>query len=444
MNRPAFHYRPQRNWINDPNGLCQVNGWYHMFFQYNPHGSVWGDIHWGHARSRDMLRWETMPMALVPQAEKGEIHCFSGSCCKDEQGLPHFFYTSIGDVEAGRGSADGAQQWMALPADAELSRLEQTDEFALTDDIHGPAHVREWRDPCVLRWRGQYLMVLGGCLDGKGCALLYTSPDMRHWTYRHVLAQAEQADNVPWECPNFFPLDDRFVLIYSPCAQVMAKVGVLDDDLRFTCLREEVLEPAQWQGYYAPQAFEDEAGRRILMGWMPECDGELSQEKGWSGVMSLPRVLRVKEDRLLAAPVEGVDSLARWTTVYAAPGETCLTLHGRRLLVRMCCEVKEDVVFRLFAGEACQTTLTLTTRGDLLLDRSCSSTDARISRTPLSRTIPMPEGHAEIFLALDESTLECCVNGQWLSARVYPPEGCDGAYLISPVEAEVLVGEVTE
>jgi len=80
--KPAWHYRPEANWINDPNGLVHHNGWYHMFYQYNPHGDQWGDIHWGHTRSRDLLTWETLPIALTPAAAKGELHCFSGGCCK--------------------------------------------------------------------------------------------------------------------------------------------------------------------------------------------------------------------------------------------------------------------------------------------------------------------------------------------------------------------------
>ena len=71
--KPAWHYRPERNWINDPNGLVQLNGWYHLFYQYNPHGDQWGDIHWSHARSRDLLHWETMPIAMTPDAARGEL-----------------------------------------------------------------------------------------------------------------------------------------------------------------------------------------------------------------------------------------------------------------------------------------------------------------------------------------------------------------------------------
>ena len=160
--RPQWHYRPEKNWINDPNGFVFYKGWYHLFYQYNPHGDEWGDLHWGHARSRDLLRWETLPVALYPQRERKEKHCFSGCCCVDASGKPHFFYTSVGDASDGLDARHGAYQRLALPADEAMTRLVQDDSFALTQEIHHGMTVLDWRDPCVLRRGDQYLMVLVG------------------------------------------------------------------------------------------------------------------------------------------------------------------------------------------------------------------------------------------------------------------------------------------
>lgn len=427
MYLPKFHFRPAANWMNDPNGLCQVNGWYHMFYQYNPHGSKWGDMHWGHARSRDLVRWEELPIAMAPREDWGEIHCFSGGCCKDKKGKPHFFYTSIGPEKIGRDCRDGAQQWMAEPVDDDLTRLVQSRAHAITDEIHGGMHVREWRDPCVIRHQGQYLMTLGGCLDGRGCVLLYTSQDMKNWTYRHVLAQSNLADDKPWECPNFFGLDGKFVLFYSPCGPVMAQVGTLDDALHFHCEHEEVLDPGGWAGYYAPQAFRDEAGRTILFGWMPECDG--GRDKGWSGMMSLPRELHIEDGRLVARPAEEVNSLGSWEERRLQPGETCLARDGRHMMLRFACQVDEPVTLRLFAGPTGETLLRITPEGEVSLCREHACRDAQVDRAPITRQVNLPEGRAEVFLALDGSAVECCVNGKWLTARVYPEEENRSVYL---------------
>ncbi len=438
MHLPKYHFRPDANWMNDPNGLCQVDGWYHMFYQYNPRGDKWGDIHWGHARSRDLFHWEGMPIAMAPDEAKGEIHCFSGGCCKDETGKPHFFYTSVGREEDGRDCVNGAQQWTAEPADGDLTRLVQSDAHAMTDDIHAGMHVRDWRDPYVIRHGEQYLMVLGGCVEEKGCVLLYTSPDMVNWTYRHILAQSDVADGKPWECPNFFEVDGRFVLFYSPCAQVMAQVGTLDEELHFHCEYEEVLDPAAWSGYYAPQAFRDENGRTLLFGWMPECDG---RSKGWSGMMSLPRELHIENGRLTAWPVDGVDSLGLWHSVEALPGETLLAEDGRHMLLRMKTKLDAPINLRLFAGEGCETLLRITPEGEVTLNRERSG-GQQADHSTISRRFPVKDGYVELFLALDGSAVECMVNGAWLSGRVYPEEGAGRVYMACSQQAEVHIGLV--
>ncbi len=395
--KPQWHYRPERNWINDPNGLVQLDGWYHMFYQYNPEGDQWGNIHWGHARSRDLLHWETLPVAMAPDAEKGELHCFSGGCCKDEEGRPHFFYTSIGAQEKGRDSLHGAQQWYAEPADEKLTTLIQTEQDALTDAIHGGMHVRDWRDPCVIRHGGQYVMVLGGCVEERGCMLLYTSPDMRRWTYRHILAQSDKTDGIPWECPNLFPLDGKFGLIYSPCAQVRVKIGTMDAELRFHEEREETLEPDR-NGYYAPQVFRDEEGRTILIGWMPEADHV--PHKGWSGVISLPRVLSITEEGLCAQPVPGAEEL---------PGVQRMQVSRAEL----------PQTWRVHDNGREQTVLTLSADGLLTLDRSRSTVIDGPEIHPIIRSVPVRAVN-DVFIAMDGSVVEVMVNGKWLSGRIYP------------------------
>lgn len=419
--RPIIHYRPEKNWINDPNGLCQVDGWYHLFYQYNPNGSIWGDMHWGHARSKDMYRWEDMPVAMTPDESSGEIHCFSGSCCKDAEGKPHFFYTSIGRGEDSRDCVDGARQQHAEPVDADMTRLVQTSENAIMDSIHGSAHVRNWRDPCVIPYEDMYLMVLGGCLDGRGCILLYTSRDMAHWTYRHVLLQAEKADQVPWECPNLFILNGKAVVFWSPCAAVRYAVGTFDDELHFRQERIGLLDPAGRQGYYAPQAFRDEQGRTILMGWMPEDDGEAAAiRRGWSGVMSLPRLLSIKHGDLCAEPLPGWQTLVG-PGVPMASGDALKA--GQHFILHGKCRAELDslTVILLSTPDGMERTeLTLTSSGMLYLGRSGSSMSSEPNKSAILRKVPLNESVVDFFLCVDGSALECMVNGHWLSGRVYP------------------------
>jgi sucrose-6-phosphate hydrolase SacC (GH32 family) len=107
--RPLFHFRPPAYWMNDPNGTIFRDGYLELFYQHNPYGDQWGNMHWGHARSRDLVHWEHLPIALWPSKDQGEEHCFSGSAAFSGDGRPLLFYTSVAP-SGGR----AFEQWAAL------------------------------------------------------------------------------------------------------------------------------------------------------------------------------------------------------------------------------------------------------------------------------------------------------------------------------------------
>ena len=142
--RPVFHVLPPAQWINDPNGPLFYNGEYHLFYQHNPYGDRWGHMHWGHVRSKDLVHWEHLPIALWPSKAKGEEHVFSGSAVIDRDGKPMLFYTSIG----GR----LPEQWAAVPEDDGLIKWKKHPANPiLTEALHGDVKVHEWRDPFLFR-----------------------------------------------------------------------------------------------------------------------------------------------------------------------------------------------------------------------------------------------------------------------------------------------------
>jgi beta-fructofuranosidase len=295
-NRPVYHLLPPAYWMNDPNGPVYFEGNYHLFYQHNPYGDTWGNMHWGHFRSSDLVQWEDLPIALWPSKDRGEEHVFSGCAVVSNKYRVILFYTSIGNRLP--------EQWAAIPEDGELIRWKKHPANPiLTEKLHGGTKVFEWRDPFVFAHSGQTYMVCGGNLNqGKGGEAVVnvyraTSDDLTSWTYLGVLFKHPDRDVKNIECPLFFPLGDKWVLIVSQGRPVHYFVGDLDaGTMRFKPERRGVMDHGN---YYAPNCLADPRGRRILWGWVPDFPGGA----GWNGCLTLPRVLTIENDgTLVQAP----------------------------------------------------------------------------------------------------------------------------------------------
>jgi beta-fructofuranosidase len=289
--RPVYHVLPPANWINDPNGPLFHKGYYHLFYQHNPYGDEWGHMHWGHARSKDLAHWEHLPIALWPSKSKGEDHVFSGSAAIRKDGTPLLFYTSIGDKRT-------PEQWAAIPADDDLITWKKHPANPiLTEAIHGGTKVHEWRDPYVFEVNGKPYMVCGGNLNasqgGQGIVRVYRAEDetLTKWTDLGTLFQHPDAEVKNVECPIFFPLDGRWVLIVSQGQPVDWFVGDLDEkSMRFTPRTRGKIDYGQ---VYAPSVLlNDPKGRAILWGWVNGFPGG----KGWRHCLTLPRQLSIGLD----------------------------------------------------------------------------------------------------------------------------------------------------
>lgn len=293
-NRPAYHFQPPANWNNDPNGLFYYEGYYHMFYQHNPYGDVWEWMHWGHARSKDLVHWEHLPIAFWPSLEKGERHCFSGSGFIMDDGKPIIFYTSIGH--------ENPEQWAAVPIDDELIHWEKhpANPILVMED-HDGQRINSWRDPFLFREAGKTYMVNGGHpRESTGSLMLYEAEntELTEWKY---LGEAFTGDEKNWECPNFFKVDDKYVLIYSPHGRVEYYTGKFDvSTAKFTSDHHAAIDNGGDWNYYAPNTLQMEDGRRLLFGWIHR----FKTGQGWQGAISLPRDLSIdNKGRLIQQPV---------------------------------------------------------------------------------------------------------------------------------------------
>lgn len=315
--RQHYHFMAQTGWINDPNGLIYYRGKYHFFYQHNPYHGFWDSMHWGHAVSDDMLHWEYLPLALAP-SETYDDHqrggCFSGSAVEHD-GRLYLMYTGT----ANEGSGSEQTQCIAFSDDG--IHFEKYEGNPVLTAPEGVA-VDRFRDPKVWKHEDTYYMVCGAGCDDKGQALLYRSEDMLHWTFFNVLAESRGEWGYMWECPDFYPMGDKYVLMFSPMGsgEHTAVYLIGDFDYETGKFRYHTSSEIDWGfDYYAPQSFLAPDGRRIAVGWANEWewmplwkDWGPTFKEGWCGSFNIPREVRLTENGTLQfVPIVEIESLRK-------------------------------------------------------------------------------------------------------------------------------------
>ncbi len=316
--RPKFHFLAPSNWMNDPNGTIFYNGEYHLFYQYNPFKSKWGSIHWGHASSRDLVHWKHLPIALSPSRNKGENHCFSG-CCVIHDGQPRILYTKIGSL---KDVFYGAEQWLALGTN-DLNRWEKfAHNPVMEDSLHGDLKVRQWRDPYLWKDKDTWYCVLSGHVKWKhrGVVLLYKSSDLKKWQFVGTLYRGQKGQGWTFECPNFFPLGNKYVLLISSFRnKVLCGIGEFRNS-QFVQTSWNVFDHSK--NFYATNTLKDDKGRLIVFGWIK------GGGKGWNGCISLPRILSMDNDNRLK--IEPLPELAMLRADHIQLGATSLKANNNK------------------------------------------------------------------------------------------------------------------
>lgn len=315
--RLKYHFMPQAYWMNDPNGLIYFRGEYHMFYQHHPYSSGWGAMHWGHAKSKDLVHWEHLPIALAPSDsydldERGG--CFSGSAVEMD-GILALIYTGT-IIKEGRVIQT---QCLATSSDG-ITFSKYVGNPVISAPPEGSSS--DFRDPKVWRHGDKWYMVVGSGKDGKGRALLYCSNDLYSWEYVCILAESDGSMGTMWECPDFFQLGDRYVLMFSPMGNGNRQTVYLIGDFDYgTCTFIWDKYEAVDYGfeYYAPQSFLDGEGRRLIIGWLNAWEWMPWFKSfgppglhNWCGAMSCPRTVELGEKGYLKfAPAEELKSLRK-------------------------------------------------------------------------------------------------------------------------------------
>jgi beta-fructofuranosidase len=443
--RQRWHFMPQAGWMNDPNGLIFFKGEYHLFYQFNPYAPVWGAMHWGHATSPDLVHWNHLPIALAPSEPYDDFErggCFSGSAV-DDGGRLTLIYT--GTAESG-GSSVQTQCLASSGNGIDFWKYSGNPVIG-----HFPADgSADFRDPKVWKHDGSWYAVIGSSQDGRGKALLYRSADLKAWEYRGVLAQSDGDLGTMWECPDIFPIGDKYVLMFSPMGLGDRKTVYLVGDLDYGTgkFHRETMGEVDWGcEYYAPQTLADGSGRRIVLGWqngwdwMPWWrDFGPTREEGWCGSLAMPRTVELEGDgRLAFSPAKELESL-RGNRLhledfsYGASGRELEAGDGKSFELEVEFDrsgtTAETVGLMLRCSEKHRTLVLLDLKNrELVFDRSASGRQAGGVRRCRAE---LKGGTVSLRVFVDSCSVEVFTDGgrTVMSNNIYPDDGDTGIRLV--------------
>ena len=439
--RPRYHFTPPQNFMNDPNGLMFYDGEYHLFYQYNPFGDVWGHMSWGHAISTDLIHWEHLPVALH---EEDDTMIFSGSAVVDWQNTSGF------------GTEDDPPLVAIYTGHSEMG---QTQNIAYSND-HGRTWTkyagnpviaigaREFRDPKVFWHEATRQWIMVTVLADQHKVRFDGSPDLRHWTHLSDFGPAGAIDGV-WECPDLFPLaiegqpeTKKWVLKVDALKGTGTQCFIGDfDGTHFIndATQDQILRVDYGQDFYAAQSWSDMPdGRRIWIGWLNNWEyANLIPTSPWRGLFSIPRELYLRKYpeglRLIQQPVEELKQLRQ--LLYhvhdidiAAVNDGLAMLKtdiSQEIKVEFTLGTAHEFGIKIHTGDAEETVIGYDAQAqELFVDRrdsgdnTFSSSFAGVQRAPL----PPEHGKIKMHIFMDSCSVEVFGNDGYavISDLIFP------------------------
>lgn len=296
--RPTYHFVPPAAWMNDINGAIWWKGRYHIFYQHNPEGGYWKWIQWGHASSTDLLHWVHHPIALTPDLDGPDRDgCFSGGAFVSKEGAPMFIYHGVPNGTCLATSDDDLLlNWRKHPGNPVIPSV-----------YEGEAGYDQYHvfDPCAWVQDGLYHALIGNRVPGVegDSTALFKSTDLVNWEFAGPFYQSDRRwthEQEDCAVPDFFPIGGKHMLLFCSHLQgTQYYLGSLEND-RFSP------DTHGWMGWPGgqmggPRSLQDTQGRRIFFDWVREMRGrERERASGWSGVMTVPRILTLATDGTLA------------------------------------------------------------------------------------------------------------------------------------------------
>lgn len=318
--KPLFHISAPAGWINDPNGFSFYNGQIHLFYQYYPYRREWGLMHWGHSKTSDMIHWEQLPCVMAPDKEYDRNGCFSGSAIAADS--KHVLvYTGVTKIKMPDGSEQERQNQCIAFGDGLNYEKYEKNPVVTGDMLPENCSRIDFRDPKIWKEDDIYYLIVGSKdLNDVGQVVLCSSNNLTDWQFETVLASNSSGKvGTMWECPDFFRLGEKHILVCSPQNMKAEKyefhnghnsvyfIGDYDKEKHvFTKENPHTLDYGM--DFYAPQTTSLPDGRRIMIAWMKSWDAcVVPDSQDWQGMMTLPRELELKDGRIWQKPVREIE-----------------------------------------------------------------------------------------------------------------------------------------
>ena len=425
--RPVYHFRPPAQWMNDPTGAIYHEGYYHLFYQFGPTSDriTPSEMYWAHARSKDLVHWEDLPVALWASKELGERRCNSGSIAVNGRGRPMIFYTSC-PLKAGL----PRQQWAALAEGADLIKWRKHPANPLLSlETHGgPKFGGGWGDTVIFQANDRTFMIIGAELGDEVVLPIYETErdDWAQWKYRGLLYRSAKSSLKDIETPSFFPIGDQWVFVCSPSGPVQYFIGSFDlEKLKFQPVRRGTLDHSygpKWsnfleRGFYANHTFIDEKGRTVVLGWV----SGFKLGRGWNGCLALPRIFSLGADGLpRQQPVPGLQRLRqqhfRWKEITLENEGQVVGANGDTLEILASIEpgTADSVGLKVRQSKDGARAVTIRYDGRVL----------NVGGTRFPFELGTKETTLQLHIFLDKSVMEVFVNGgrEAVTRVIYPGE----------------------
>lgn len=403
--RPEGRFAPLYGWMNDPNGLIYYNGEYHLFYQYNPYGCTWGNMHWGHAVSDNLVDWKHLPVALSPDAW-GSV--FSGNCIQKQDTL-FAFYTSAGARQT---------QSMAYSTDGGRTFVKYSHNPVLVSDVP------DFRDPNVIYYAPDsvWIMVLAAGQQMN----FYKSKNLRQWDYLSSFGTGYGNHDGVWECPDLMCFDlgskgKKWVLVCNinpggPAGGSATQyfVGQFDGK-NFVCDSDSSV--TKWMDYgkdhYATITFSDAPDdRNIAIAWMNNWQyAANTPTTHYRSSCTLPRDLQLfkygNEYYLSCKPVAEVENLPHYVVDIKAPKNS---------------KAKVEIKLSNSKGEYVSLTYDFAAK-KVSMDRTHSGITDFSNDFPAITTAPLlsNDSRQKLTLWVSESSVEA-FGGTWCMTNLVYPE----------------------